>query len=101
MQFSHAFSLRVYAECIFFVCVFTPFHVELHSDPLCDFCHFKHPLSQCSVTEHLLCGNLLMSDPPERGRNKEQEEDFTGFFSVLFRCFTSAVLRNCKVFFLC
>lgn len=47
------------------VCVCIPGFT--HPDPLCGFCHFKHPLLQCSVTKHLLYSNLLMSDPPERG----------------------------------
>lgn len=52
--------------------LFTRPHMQRHSDPLCDFCHFKHPLLQCSVTEHLPYGDLLMSDPPERGGTRSR-----------------------------
>lgn len=60
LQHTCAHSRRMHV-CVC-VCI-TP----IHSDPLCDFCHFKHPLLQRSVTEHLLYSTLLMSDPPERG----------------------------------
>lgn len=47
-------------------CICLPWSIR--SAPLCDFCHFKHPL-HCFVSEHLLYNRLLMNDLPERNQD--------------------------------
>lgn len=79
-------SLLQYPRCMH-ICVCLHFtiqapiqYVQRHSDPLCDFCHFKHPLLQCSVTEHLLYSNVLMSEPPERGEMRSRRRRISWVF---------------------
>lgn len=98
----HFYTTWTHTECIF-VCVWIcipllkRLHVLWHSDPLCDFCHFKHPLLQRSVTEHLPYSNLLMSDPPERGEMRSRRRrKISWVFIFSFRGATCAVLRDVK-----
>lgn len=85
------------------ICLHSAIHAPIwrmprHSDPLRDFCHFKHPLLQRSVTEHLLYSDLLMSETTRERRNEEQKEEknFMGLlFFLLQRCHLCCVKR-CK-----
>ena len=74
-------SMCVYSHRLH-ICVCVCLHSLIHSDPLCDFCHFKHPLLQCSVTEHLLYSDLLMSDPPERGGMRSRRRRRISWVSI-------------------